>query len=469
VTINVLPDDALLEIFDIYVNDEYAPMTQWHTPIHVCRRWRSIVFASPHRLNLRLVYNGRNPLKEILDIWPDLPVVILNRVLPCNDSRFGPSWDNIAGALDSGCHNRICKIHLADPPNSHLERFAVVMQKPFSALTDLYLSVEGDLDLDFQDSFLGGSAPHLRQITLQRCSFSGMQKLLLSANHLTTLHLWNIPHSGYISPDALVTALSVTTRLKTLHLQFRSPLSRPNPESNCLPPRTLTVLPVLTELTFKGVREYSEGLMSQIDAPLLQNLRIMFFMDLIFDVPQLYRFINHTEGFKTFHRAEMTIDNDTIRCTVSSPANPVGYRRHLDLEIRCRRVDWQLSSLAQVCSSSLIPLSFVEELEILSWSPLSDLHWKDDMEPENAQWLDLLDPFTVVKNLTLGNEVAPYFCHALEELNAERVSEVLPALQKIFLREDPSRAYGKAIKAFVTARRLFGQPVTVHRLRWGES
>jgi len=50
-------------------------------------------------------------------------------------------------------------------------------------------------------------------------------------------------------------------------------------------------------------------------------------------------------------------------------------------------------------------------------------------------------------------------CHVLEELNAVRVSEVLPALQIIFLRDNPSRAYGKAIKAFVAARRFSDQPV----------
>jgi hypothetical protein len=90
-------------------------------------------------------------LKKAVDTWPDLPVVISNRVLPYSDSPFGPSWDNIAAALGSGYHDRICKIHLTDPLNSHLEKIRSNDAELFPALTDLFLSVEGDLDLVFQD------------------------------------------------------------------------------------------------------------------------------------------------------------------------------------------------------------------------------------------------------------------------------------------------------------------------------
>jgi len=44
--------------------------------------------------------------------------------------------------------------------------------------------------------------------------YPGLPKLLSSATHLVTLHLLNIPHSGYISPEAMVTALSTLTRLE---------------------------------------------------------------------------------------------------------------------------------------------------------------------------------------------------------------------------------------------------------------
>jgi hypothetical protein len=72
VTINTLPDDVLLHIFlidgqeyhdesqaSIVVLEDYDRVKRlrwtWHRLVHVCRRWRSIVFASPNYLDLRLV------------------------------------------------------------------------------------------------------------------------------------------------------------------------------------------------------------------------------------------------------------------------------------------------------------------------------------------------------------------------------------------------------------------------------
>ncbi|KAI0292163.1 hypothetical protein BC826DRAFT_1020352, partial [Russula brevipes] len=77
--IEMLPDDVLLEIFDFYLNDEnsHGPrnVDKWHTLVHVCRRWRNVVFASPSRLDLRLLCRKDRPL-AMLDIWPALPINI---------------------------------------------------------------------------------------------------------------------------------------------------------------------------------------------------------------------------------------------------------------------------------------------------------------------------------------------------------------------------------------------------------
>ena len=59
IPIEMLPDEALLSIFDFYVGfyaDKDPPtkggIERWQSLVHVCRRWRSIVFGSPRRLNL---------------------------------------------------------------------------------------------------------------------------------------------------------------------------------------------------------------------------------------------------------------------------------------------------------------------------------------------------------------------------------------------------------------------------------
>jgi hypothetical protein len=84
---------------------------------------------------------------------------------------------------------------------------------------------------------------------------SGLPQLLLSATHLVRLYLWEIPCSGYISPEVMVTSPSVLTRLESLVIEFGSRLDR---TSRRLPLQGRTLLSVLTKLQFLGVNEYLE-------------------------------------------------------------------------------------------------------------------------------------------------------------------------------------------------------------------
>jgi hypothetical protein len=60
-TISMLSDDVLLEILDFFQkNHDPAPPPEalpeavwdWHVLVHVCHKWRQVVFASPLRLHL---------------------------------------------------------------------------------------------------------------------------------------------------------------------------------------------------------------------------------------------------------------------------------------------------------------------------------------------------------------------------------------------------------------------------------
>src|SRR5712671_3395306 len=116
------------------------------------------------------------------------------------------------------------------------------MQKPFLELTHLQVSVDGDLVPLLPDLFLSGSAPHLRTLVLRSIPFPSIPKLLLSAHGLVTLSLWDIPDSGYFSPDAMATALTVMTRLDSNPLIFDSiPLDlAPTQQADlCLRPHAL--------------------------------------------------------------------------------------------------------------------------------------------------------------------------------------------------------------------------------------
>src|SRR6266849_5226138 len=94
VTADVLPDLVLLKIFDCYLSqaqeeaeDYLLDVEAWHTLVHVCQRWRAIVFGSPRRLNLRLFFTNGTPVRETLAAWPPLPIVVWQS--PIQQSQSG--------------------------------------------------------------------------------------------------------------------------------------------------------------------------------------------------------------------------------------------------------------------------------------------------------------------------------------------------------------------------------------------
>ena len=466
VTIDMLPDVALLEIFDCYVNqarEQYPPwvprnIEAWHTLVHVCRTWRTIVLGSPLRLDLRLFCTDKTPVKKRLAVWPLVPILITQLESPTQ-------MDNIISALE---HNdRVYQIDFVDVMNPELEEILAVMHKPFPVLTYLQLLYFkewlGDEMPDIPESFLGGSAPRLQYLQLECIPFSGLPKLLLSATDLVALHILEIPHSGYISPEAMVRCLSTLTRLERFSLGFESPLSRPVRESRRPHPPTRSALPTLTSLLFEGVSEYLEDLVARIDAPQLDCLGITFFHQLIFDTPQLVQFFARTPNIQPLVEAHILFSYYYVEIS-SSWESP----KKIMLRISCRQSDWQLSSLAQVYSSSL-PAAFfpmVERLHISRDEEYDEPRWQDDIE--DSQWLEVLQPFTALKDLHVSQEFLPRIAPAFQGLAGERVTEILPALQSLCLQElHPSGPVREAFEKFVTARQLAGHPIALSD-EWSE-
>jgi hypothetical protein len=425
----------------------------------VCRRWRYLVFASPRHLNIRHEYSAHRLMSEMLDVWPSLPVTITS-------GGFGGEGDqqsdNMLAALESEHSNRICVLGIYIMVESRWERFAAAMQKPFPELTNLEI-----FGPDFchvvpalPDSFLGGSAPRLRTLRLRSIPLPSIPKLLLSANGLVKLDVWDIPDSGYFSPDGLATALTAMTRLETISIEFHSPRPRPDPASRPLPPPTRFVLPALAVIGFKGDSEYLEVLLARIDAPRLNHFSIKFFMGLNFDVSQLHRLIRHAEVFNTIDYAEALLCGRAVHLYLYPNTAAVNPRRRSGLVIDCRELNGQLSSLAQVCRSFTPLISTLEVFKIREEACLRA--WKDDIE--DTRWLNLLGPFTGLKNLYLTYTVARHVCGALQNLSGQRATEVLPALRNLFL---PAYSSSQSVQAtmtpFVAARQLVGHPVVIGR------
>jgi hypothetical protein len=463
IPIDILPDDVLLAIFDFYADEDSSTKNKieaWQSLVHVCRRWRTIIFISPRRLNLRLVCTPGTPTRDKLDVWPAFPLVIWGEVFDTS------SMDNIAAALKHS--NRVHQINLR-VMDVQLENLWAEMQRPFPELAHLELWSCDEVAPVLPSSFLHGHAPGLRFLWLSRIPFPGLQKLLLSATHLVDLHLLGIPHSGYISPEAILTALSMLTSLQSFSLKFQSPLSRPDREIRHLPLSTRCVLPALTYFWFKGVGEYLDSLVAYIDAPQLEYLDITFFNDLDFDTPQLTQFISRTPTLIALENAHVSFETGAARVNFSSQISGYG---ELSVEISCRELDWQLSSLEQVCTSCLPPsrLSTLEDLHIVghpsSQPDQIDHLWDKERQEELNQWLELLRPFSAVKNLYLSEVFAPHIMAALQELVGGRTTEVLPTLRNIFLEgPQPSGPIQEAIGQFIAARQVTGRPIVASP--WG--
>jgi hypothetical protein len=343
------------------------------------------------------------------------------------------------------------------------EKALSLLQKPFPILTDLNIHHTDRMASPvIPDSFLGGSAPRLRKLKMKYIPFPGLPNLLLSATHLVHLDLNEIPDSGYMSAEAMVTCLSSLTRLQFFRLCFEYPRPRPEWESRrtSSSTRALQLFPSLTCITFKGASEYLEDIVDRIDAPQLVVLRIRFFHQPIFDTPRLAQFISRVPKFKTCNEARVRLGSgfDSVKVLSLSKTTIDAY---LLLEDWHGQPDLQLSPLVQLCTSSF-PQALILTVEslIVVGSYFTMPPGQDGLDP--SLWRELLQPFTTVKDLYLFPEIAPRIALVLQELVGESVFEFFPVLQNIFLKElQSSGLVPEGIEQFVAMRQLASHPISV--------
>ena len=294
----MLPESVLLDIFRFYKEDldRPYPVWKWHLLVHICQRWRQLVFASPLRLDLRIFCSSRNFVGKDLGIWPAFPICV---DFDCHsdrrDGNNAPSEDNIVTVL--GHVDRVCYVRLG-VTRSDLGKISGAMQKPFLVLATLrIMSKDGDAPV-LPAEFLGGSAPRLQNILLDGVSFPALvPSLLLSTSDLVDLKLLNIPPSGYISPEAMAVGLAALPRLSRFAIVFQSPSHRPDHVHP--PPVTRTVLPSIIHLYFVCSNEYLDDLVARIGAPQLNQISIRHSNLLVdFRVAQLPTFMARSVGLK---------------------------------------------------------------------------------------------------------------------------------------------------------------------------
>jgi len=258
----------------------------------------------------------------------------------------------------------------------------------------------------------------------------------------------------------MVTGLSALTRLESLSLTFRSPGDLPDRAIQTPPPDTRALLPALTDLRFESSSEYIEDFVAQIDAPLLETMRIRLFNQEVLEVSELSKFLRRADKLSLHNQAEVILASGSISIMLS----PILLRKFnpetLMLNLACDESALRLSYLAQFCASCLPTLSPFESLHI---QVAKHHRWRDVIDSPDPQWLKLLRLFNTVEDLKLSQTVAHHVAQALRGLLVELVMEVLPALEGVSISElEPSGPVWEAISEFADAQQLSGHPVSIY-------
>jgi hypothetical protein len=454
VTIESLPDNVLLDIFEFYLNiDRFTQ--EWELLVQVCRRWRYVIFASPIRLELHILCTLEKPMRKLSDVWPELPLALL--FYP--DSKLHnleESVDAVVAALEHP--DRIRHIEFTIPEGSDILWRTIVteMEKPFPALISLCLDRSTGEEVHLPDTFMDGSAPSLIYLTLVSISFPSLPRLLLSTRDLTYLDLFDIPNCGYITPETMATSLSALPKLRSLIIKFKYWTPQSERSDRPLPPQTRSVLPALIRLIFKGVSEYLEVLAAQIDAPLLNDFEIHFFYQRVFDIPQIIRFLGHV---KSFNSSSLALDyNSLVASIFFSSSTRCGSP---SWNVHCYRGEKKITSLAQLCRQILRSRPNVNSLII---DIVSDLH-PDHVQVDPTLWLQLFRIFPSVQSFETHVLLEPSIAAALEELTEESAAEVFPSLHSLsIVGKTSDEAIEQGIQSFIAARQHSSHPVALSRL-----
>jgi hypothetical protein len=454
-----LPENVLLDIFDFYRNhprdhaNSYSTSWRWHILVHVCQRWRQIIFDSPHRLDLQIHCTYGTPVKKCLGIWPNFPVAI-DYCLPWVNFRPGDE-ENLVSALEQSDRAGHLGLVVTDV---RLGKLATVIQKPFPVLRRLMILCTERIAPHLPTEFMGGSAPHLQIIRLTNIAFPTLPTLLLSSSDLVELKLSAMPRTGYISPEVMAACFAKLPRLKTFSIQLQSTI---RPDRIRVRSITRTVLPALADFCFEGASEYMEDLTARIDCPQLNSLLLVytdyFGQHVDLQVAQLSLFFNLSAGpgISPFRHAKAFFDIDYTTATF-----------HLYRNANCAACNWDPPTTVITCrgigspylmtpvlSTFSVILSTVVDLKLVTRS----MTGYSSSEADNLEWLHIIQRFSTVHALYISRKLAVHIARALNSITGEMIDEALPSLDLICLEGKPTSYF----KKFIAVRRLSGRPITV--------
>jgi hypothetical protein len=451
--IDNLDDDSLLQIFSFYRledEDDWYFRLGWLKLVHVCPRWRKLIYNSWAHLDMCLLLTNDSPSMDTLSHLPPLPLVIRYS----DRTRTITRKDEGIMYLGLQQHDRVRRVDL-QAPSSKLRMWLEPMNKLFPMLGDLFLS-STTMDSEEMSQVLPEllQAPNLRHLSLHGIGLSKGLSLPSSTTALSTLSLTHIQESCYFPPGLLVTHLQVLPHLEALSIGFTTPIAFPSDEGELLsaliPPVTL---PTLKWFTFRGEDVYLDNLVAQINTPLLKQLNLTLLFDLDFTLVNLTDFIRRTERFEC-PDARLIFNKDGA--FIDAGYNERRGIGRLSLHVNCEPLDWKIYSAAQVCSALGKALPTVEELTLDLNSYGMRLNWEESVN--GMVWHDLLLPFISVKKLRIGPSLTLVLSRSLGKVAGGLVLELLPELEE--LEVELKMGHSKnAFSLFVESRESVARPV----------
>jgi hypothetical protein len=448
---------VLLNIFRYYVDT--SPRF-WPRLVHICRKWRRIIFSSHQALQLRLFCTHGTPVLKTLECWPALPIVVeygpyggspaLNPPAPADDD------DDVMAALRH-CR-RVTSIDLS-VTSSLRDRFSAI-EEPFFELEDLVLQFQDGLWMTLPGAFQWG--PRLHRLHLTRIAIPELPQLLASSRDLVDIQLHEMPDIGYSLLSSFRSALCEMTRLRSLSLQFLPGPVFANIDLSSLPGKY--VLPTLTRLKYRGASKYLDNLVAGVDSPRLLVVEIQFFDEIYFRARNLGKLIHQMGKQSSQRQADILFSEHHVSITLTPP---VPTCQCVTLQVFCMSSLRQLPSITQVCREFLVSLFDVEEFKLrISGTQPSRGQFISNREG----WTALINAFRSTKRLHLAgdSEFSRGIALSLQHAAAQRET-ALPFLLKLRI-EEPGPYYAplrEAVVSLMVSRRLSGSFTDVEYERLG--
>ena len=435
--------------------------------MHVCKRWRTALFASPSRLDLYFVvtaHKGGSMTTLLSCHFPPLPIVIIYKC--SGEVMKAKEMGRMLAALKHP--DRIREITLVTGSTADLGKFFEATRGPFPILESLELCDCNGLKIPA--TFLKGLDLPLQTLKLYRISLPeslpSISRLLLSAPGLTTLFLL-IDTNVDLLPGMmlLLPYLQGMPCLSRLDLRIIDKIDIADSLAQPAKPEEKFQLSRLTSFHYHGHSAYFDTFVAGFASPSLQEVNIWLDDKTLPPIPHLPRFID--EIGKHYHAVKVVLARDDFKFSLLGRSEYAGgyYPDHFSAfspSFRLRTTSFR-QAIKQLNSAFSTRLATIQELFVVT-----DGYWG-----EAVPWRRLLRRFPSVKALRLEGGHNVYIARDLYHNIGGLNHSFLPLLEEIELCTesffDPNfpSVFDDELEAFdgfVSARQQAGLPVKVF---WG--